>query len=68
MKFCFDLESIEVALRANGWSDAWHPNNWVHESSDNPDTSGTTMMKAFEILLWEKNLTPRNVDKFWDRQ
>lgn len=50
MKFCFDEKSIEVALRANGWSDLWNPNNWVHETDIYPDFSGCTMKQAFDEI------------------
>ena len=56
---------IDTALRANGWNDLWHPDNWVHESSTNPDWSGVSKKEAFEILLRECNLIPLNVDNCW---
>jgi hypothetical protein len=65
VNFKFDDEMIDAALKANGWNDLWHPDNWVHESSENPDWSGVSKKRAFEILLMKKNLIPRNVDKCW---
>lgn len=60
MKFTFDDEMIEIALRANGYTTAWHDENWIHESSSNPDWSGMSREMAFEKLLHSKNLVPRN--------
>lgn len=65
MIFSFNEQMIETALRANGWNDLWHPNNWVHESATNPDWAGVSKKEAFETLLRKSNLIPRNVDKFW---
>jgi hypothetical protein len=65
MKFCFDEKAIEVALRANGWSECWHPDNWVHESSENPDYAGVNIQIAFERLMLEKNIVPKNMKGFW---
>jgi hypothetical protein len=65
MIFSFNEQIIETALRANGWNDLWHPNNWVHESATNPDWAGVSKKEAFETLLRKSNLISRNVDKFW---
>lgn len=65
MKFTIDEQMIENALRANGWNDLWHPDNWVHESSNNPDWAGVSKKKAFETLLRKNNLISRNVDNCW---
>lgn len=65
MKFQFDETMIETALRANGWRDLWHPDNWVHESATNPDRAGVSKKEAFEILLRHSNLIPRSVDIYW---
>lgn len=56
MKFTFDDKMIDIALRVNGWSDLWHPDNWVHYSSKNPDYAGVSKKKAFETLLYDSNL------------
>lgn len=55
-EFIFNANDIEGALRANGWRDLWHPDNWVHEDSTDPDHSGTDIMSAFKVLLRSKNL------------
>ena len=47
MKFTFDEEMIDTALRSNGWSDLWHPDHWVHESATNPDWAGVSRKQAF---------------------
>jgi len=66
MSFSFDDEMIDVALRANGWSDLWNPDNWVHDSHENKDWSGVSKREAFEILLCSKNLIPRDKnEKCW---
>ena len=65
MKFTFDEEMIDSALRTNGWSDFWHPDNWVHESASNPDWAGVSKKQAFEILLNKLNLISEKVDKYW---
>ena len=65
MKFTFDEEMIVRALRANGWNDLWHPDNWVHESASNPDWAGVSKKQAFEILLKKLNLISGKVDKCW---
>ena len=65
MKFTFNEEMIDNALRANGWKDLWHPDNWVHESANNPDWAGVSKKQAFEILLRKSNLVPKNVEEFW---
>ena len=65
MKFCFDEKAIEAALRANGWSECWHPDCWVHESSENPDYAAVNIQIAFEQLMRENNLVPRDMKDFW---
>jgi hypothetical protein len=65
MNFTFDDEMITVALEANGYYTIWNDDNWAHKESLDPDHSGQTKQRAFERLLYELNLTPRNVDKCW---
>lgn len=55
-EFVFTDEMIRAALRANGWRDLWHPDNWVHESHTNPDWSGDTPINCFKKLLSKNNL------------
>lgn len=65
MNFSISERMIDDALRANGWNDLWDSDNWVHESSIDPDKAGVSKKRAFEILLRERNLIPLNVDKCW---
>lgn len=65
MIFTFDDDMIDTALRANGWYDLWHPDNWVHESATNPDWAGISKKDAFEQLLYKSNLIPKDVEKCW---
>lgn len=65
--FQFDNEMIQKALKANGWYNHWHPDNWVHESDRNPDWNGTNMKDAFERLLRSKNLIPSNIETCWKK-
>lgn len=65
MIFSINEQMIDSALRANGWNDLWHPDNWVHESSSNPDLAGVSKKEAFEILLRKCNLIPYNVEQCW---
>ena len=68
ISFTFDEEMIETALRANGWYGHWHPDNWVHSSSKNPDWGGMSKKQAFEQLLYESNLIPRDKnEKCWSK-
>ena len=55
-QFTFTRTMIETALKANGWHDLWHPDNWVRNDSENPDYSGINIMDAFWCLLRENNL------------
>ena len=69
ISFTFDDEMIDVALRANGWYDHWHSDNWVPASSKNPDWGGMSKKKAFESLLHSKNLIPRDKnEKCWSEK
>lgn len=65
MTFTINEQMIETALRANGWNDLWHLNNWVHESTSHPDWAGVSKKEAFETLLRKNNLISQNVDKCW---
>lgn len=67
MKFCFDEKAIEIALRANGWDTLWHPDNWVYNFNENPDPdhAGVSIQIAFELLMRENNLVPRDMKDFW---
>lgn len=55
--FTFTPKMIEAALEANGWRALWNHDNWVHESSKNPDWGGCSADEAFRQLLRSKNLT-----------
>lgn len=67
MKFCFDEEAMEAALRANGWDTLWHNNNWVYNFNENPDPdhAGVSLKQAFAILMHENNLAPANPRYYW---
>jgi hypothetical protein len=54
--FTFDNKMMKLALLANGYSEAWAENNWVHESDSNKDVSGRELEEAFKQLLRSKNL------------
>ena len=56
MEFTFTDEEIKSALKANGWFPLWHPDNWVHESSTNPDRAGCSIETAFRTLLRKHNM------------
>ena len=40
LTFCFSDEMIDTALRANGWSEGWTDEYWVHESNEYADYGG----------------------------
>jgi hypothetical protein len=67
--FCFTKDDLKTALLANGWSVGWGGENfpsgdWVPPGG-NPDHSSMPFRKAVEWLMYNKNLTPKNVDRFW---
>ena len=56
---------ISEALKANGWSNGWNNQMWVHEN-ENPDYSSHTTKEAFAKLLYKCNLVPENVERCWE--
>ena len=65
IKFVFDEEMIDDALKANGWSAGWNSNEWSHED-ENADYCSYTTKEAFTKLLNKCNLIPRNVENCWE--
>lgn len=64
LSFCFSDEMIETALIANGWSEGWYGGMWVHESQ-NADYGHCSKKEAFAKLLYDKNLSSKNVEMCW---
>lgn len=69
MKFIFSTEDLKVALRANGWCIGWGGENfpggdWVPPGG-NADYGSMSFKKAVESLFFSKNLTPRDMKRFW---
>lgn len=65
LTFCFNDEMIDTALRANGWSEGWNDEYWVHESYESADYGGARKKEAFVKMLYDKNLIPKNVEMCW---
>lgn len=55
-EFNFTDEMIRAALKANGYHDLWHPDNWVPDNHPNPDWAGDSPLGCFKKLLRECNL------------
>ena len=65
LTFCFSDEMIDTALRANGWSEGWTDEYWVHESNEYADHATDSKKQAFAKMLYDKNLIPKNVEMCW---
>lgn len=54
--FTFTEDMIRAALKANGYSQGWSPDSWIHEEDSNPDHSSRSTLEAFRELLRKNNL------------
>ena len=64
MLFCFTEEMMVTALKANGWCTGWAGDDWVSPFM-NADRGGITLQKAFESMLYNKNLIGNDVKNCW---
>lgn len=48
-------DQIKETLKANGFYQLWHEDNWVPPNASNPDWAGMTMTQAY-ALLQKKNV------------
>jgi hypothetical protein len=50
-------EDKERYIKANGWYQLWHPDNWVPKNATNPDTEGHSLDQAFCATIRKAGVT-----------
>jgi hypothetical protein len=53
-----DRSEMEKYLRARGWTDLWHPDNWIdsYKEYSNKDWAGTSLEKAYQYVKENEHL------------